>query len=140
MARTQRELWANLQSPQFGGPVVPVSAYLAPGTTNAEYIVFVAPRNLAVRRAYLAARNDLGTATATANLENVTDSEDLATALDLSSSGVDLSGNDYAEWVLNANADFIDEGDIIVVDYDSDADPGDLVVVLEVEYLEIKND
>lgn len=140
MARTQRELWANLVAPQFGGPVVPVTAVYQPGTTNAELLVFVAPRDVAVRRAFVAARNDLGAATATLTLENATDSEDLAATLDASSSGVDLDGNDYAQWVLNDNADLIQEGDIIVVDYDSDTDPGDLVVVLEIEYLEIKED
>lgn len=140
MARTQRELWANLVSPQFGGPVMPVTSVLSPGTTNAEYLVFVAPRDVAVRRAFIAGRNDMGAATATVNLENVTDSQDLASALDLSSGGVDLSGNDYAEFVLNSNADKIEEGDILVIDYDSNTDPGELVVVLEVEYLETKDD
>lgn len=139
MARTKRELWPNLVDPGFGGPVFPQTVVLTPGTTNAEYVIFVAPRNIAVRRAFIAARADMGAATATANLENVTDSEDLATALDLSSGGVDLDGNDYAQWVLNSNADLIEEGDILVVDYDSNTDPLELVVVLEIEYLETKD-
>lgn len=139
MARNKRELWPNLVSPQFGGPVFPVVATFQPGTTNAELVVFVAPRNVAIRKALVAARNDMGAATATVNLENTTDSEDLASALDVSSGGVDLDGNDYAEWTLNSNADMIEEGDILVVDYDSNTDPGELVVVLEVEFLETKN-
>lgn len=140
MARRQRELWANLQSPQFGGPVFPVTAVLEPGTTNAEKVIFVAPRDVAIRRAFVAARADMGAATATVTLENVTDSEDLSGELDLSSGGVDLDGNDYEPFVLNSNADKIDEGDIVVVDYDSNTDPGELVIVMEIELLELKND
>lgn len=138
MARNKPELWRGLVSPGIAGPVFPVASVLAPGVTNAEYVVFVATRNIAIRRARVAARNDLGAATATVNLENTTDSEDLATALDLSSSGVDLSGNDSAEFALNDNADLIEEGDVLVLDYDSDTDPGELVLVLEVELLELK--
>lgn len=140
MARKTRELWANLQSPEFGGPVFPVAVYLDPGSTNGEYPVFVATRRCAIRRARVAGTADMGSATATLTLENVTDSEDLSATLDLSSGGVDLSGNDSAEFVLNSNADLLEAGDIVTVDYDSDTDIGDMVVVLEVELLELKND
>lgn len=136
----QRELWAGLVHPTFGGPVMPVSVVLTPGTTGAEYVIFVATRDCAVRRARVAARADLGAATATLTLENVTDSEDISSEMDVSSSGVDLSGNDSAEFVLNDNAEKIEEGDILVVDYDSDTDPSELVIVLEIEFLEIKED
>lgn len=139
MARTKRELWPNLVNPGFGGPVFPVQVYLDPADTNGEYPVFVATRNVAIRRAFVMGTADMGAATATLTLENVTDSEDLSATLDLSSGGVDLDGNDYAEFVLNANADLIEEGDILIVDYDSDTDIGDMVIGLEVEFLETKD-
>ncbi len=135
MARRQRELWANLQHPQWGGPVMPVQVVLTPGTTSAESVIWVAPRNVAIRRARVAARADLGAATATAVLENVTDTEDLSSSFDLST----LGGNATGEFTLNSNADFIEEGDVLTVDYESTVDPGELVIVLEVEYLELKN-
>jgi hypothetical protein len=140
MARRFRELWANLQHPQWGGPVMPLSIVLTPGTTNAEYVIWTAPRNVAIRRARVAARADLGAGAVTVTLENATDSEDLTAELVLDDAGVDLDGNASAPFVMAAAADFIDEGDVIVVDYDSDTDPNELVIVLEVEFLELKND
>lgn len=134
--RTPQELWANLQHfRSYGGAVIPVSTELAPGTTNAEYVIFTATRDVAIRRASVAARADMGTATATATLQNATDSEDISSSLDLSSN---LDGDASDDFSMNGNADLIEEGDVIIVDYDSDTDPNELVIVLEVELLEHK--
>lgn len=136
MSRTQRELWANLVAPQFGGPVFPVTVVLTPGTTNNEAVVFVAPRDVAIRRGYVASAADLSGAVATLTVENLTDTEDLSSEFDLSA----LEAGDSAALTFVAAADKIDEGDVVILDYDSDTDPGELVVVLEVEFLELKND
>lgn len=137
MTRSKRELWTGLVHPEFGGPVFPVVASLTPGVTNAEYVIFTAPRNVAIRRASVAARADLSAATATATIENTTDSEDLTSELDLSTN---LSGDASDDFVMADPADFIDEGDVVVLDYDSDTDPNELVVVMEIELLELKHD
>lgn len=138
MARSQRELWANLQHPAFGGPVVPVVVELEPGTTNAEYVVFTPTRDMALRRAYVAARADLSAATATATIEDTTAGEDLTSELDLSTN---LGGDASDKFTLNRdNAEKVPEGNVVVLDYDSDTDPNELVLVMEWELLELKHD
>lgn len=137
MARTPREAWDSLLGSMrsWGGPVFPQTISLTPGVTNAEYVIWTATRDVAIRRASVAARADLSAATATATLENVTDSEDISDTLDLSSN---LDGNASDDFTMNSNADVIEEGDVLIVDYDSDTDPNELVLVLEVELLESK--
>ena len=139
MARTQRELWANLQHPQFGGPVFPVAVALEiADNTNADLPIFVAPRNVAVRRASVAHESSPD-GTTTYALRNLTDSEDI------SSSDVDaaaLAADTAATFSIGDNGDLIEEGDVIALEYESTGavSPDSVIVVMELELVELKND
>lgn len=135
MTRTTRELWANLQHPQFGGPVFPVVAQLElDATSDRELPIFVAPRNVAVRRASVAHETSPG-GTAVYGLRNHTDSEDISSDIDADA----LAADTTSDFTLNDNADLIEEGDVIVLDYTGGSSaPGAVVVVLEIELIELK--
>lgn len=140
MARTQRELWANLQSPQFGGPVQTVSVVVeVEGTTTKDHPVYVATRDVAIRRASFAQENSPDGAK-TLQLVNATDTEDLTEEADSDA----LAAETAHEFTVNSNADKIDQGDVIVLEYTVDTAgttaPEEVVVTFEVELLEIKND
>lgn len=140
MARLKRELWTGLVNPQFGGPVQTVTVVVeAEGTTTDTYPVFVATRDVAIRRASFAQENSPDGAK-TLQLVNTTDTEDLTEEADSDA----LAANTAHEWTMTANADKIEQGDVVVLEYTVDTAgttaPEEVVVTMEVELLELKED
>ena len=139
MARRQRELWANLVSPQFGGPVVSVNVVLEiPDAVNTDYVIYQATRDVAIRRARVC-HEVSPDGTSIYALVNVTDSVDLSSA-DIDADA--LAANVSSAFSLGTNADKLEEGDVVALEWESTATvfPGTVVVSFEVEYLELKND
>ena len=137
--RKTRELWANMVNPQFGGPVFPVVVNVeVTGTATDTIPVFVATRDVALRRASIV-QEVSPDGQKTLNLRNLTDSEDLATAVDSDA----LAANTGEAFVLASASDSVDEGDVIGLVYTvataGTTAPGVVTVVLELELLELKN-
>lgn len=138
MARRQRELWASLQHPAWGGPVFPTSIVVeVTGTTTDVIPVFVATRNVAIRRASFA-QEVSPDGTKTLQLVNLTDTQDLTEE----ASSDALAADTAFAWTMTSNADLLEEGDVIGLEYTVDTAgttaPLNVVVVLELELLELK--
>ena len=137
MARQQPELWRGLVNPILAGPVFPITVALEiPDNTNTDYPIFVATRNVAIRRASVAVETSPD-GTSIFALVNATDSEDLTSA-DLDADA--LTASTAGSFSMGDNADLIEEGDVVALEWESTGTtaPGTVVVCLEVEFLELK--
>lgn len=129
----RRELWANLVAPQFGGPVVSMSV---PQTMSGadDLMLFVATRDMRIRRAWVS-HTVAPTGTGTYALHN------LSTTTDISSADIDadaLATDTPAQFSLVSDHT-VYEGELVVLEV-AGTGGGPLVVTMEVEYLEYKND
>jgi len=133
MAR-KRELWANLVAPQFGGPVFPMSI---PQTMSGpdDLYLFTATRDMKVRRASVA-HTVAPTGTGLYTLYNLTQTQDISSA-DIDADA--LATDTASAFALNPATVDVSEGDIVVLQV-AGTGGGPLVVSLEVEFLELKND
>jgi len=136
----RRELWANLVAPQFGGPVFPVAVQVeVSGTSADDFPVYVCTRDVKIRRASVV-QEVSPDGTKTLALYNTTDSALITDAIDSDALAADTAS---AFSIVSAQSEW-QEGDVISLQYGVSSAgttaPATVTVVMELEFLELKND